>query len=60
MHTRSGGQQADERAVVPFEQARAFLSTHIRDHERLDDPDDAEDLAEEFLDFIKTRAGLLL
>jgi hypothetical protein len=60
MHRQAGSTNARERSIVPFEQARDFLTEHIRGHERLDDPDDAQDLAEDFLEFVKTRAGLLI
>ncbi len=60
MHRQAGSTNARERSVVPFEQARDFLTDHIRRHERLEDPDDAPDLAEDFLAFVKSRAGLLI
>ena len=60
MHRQAGSADARERSVVSFEQARDFLTDHIRQHERLEDPDDAPDLAEDFLEFVKSRAGLLI
>jgi NACHT domain len=61
MHCQSGGIGKNQRAVVPYEDLRTFLITHITKVEKVLDPDkDPEDLAEEFLEFIKKRAGLLI
>ena len=59
MHEQAGGSKAEQRAIVPYEQACTFLTKHIHKQERVD-VDDALDLAQEFLDFVKKRAGLLL
>lgn len=60
MHEQAGGDEGEQRAVVSYEAAHARLVEHIRQHERLDDPDDALDLAEGFLEFVRKRAGLLI
>ena len=59
MQQRSVGRQ--QRAVVSYADLKGFVSTHIRDNERLTEGDsDAEDLADEFLEFVRKRAGLLI
>lgn len=60
MHLQAGGGDANQRAVIPHQQALAFLTGYIRDHEPKVDPEDAQDLAEDFLTFVKKRAGLLI
>jgi energy-coupling factor transporter ATP-binding protein EcfA2 len=61
MHCQSGETRRNQRAVVPYDELKKFLSEHIADTETLNGiNDDPEDLAENFLDFIKTRAGLLI
>jgi energy-coupling factor transporter ATP-binding protein EcfA2 len=60
MHLQAGGGDADQRAVIPHQQALEFLTVHIREHEPKVDPENAQDLAEDFLTFVKRRAGLLI
>ncbi|HEX8652002.1 MAG TPA: NACHT domain-containing protein [Pyrinomonadaceae bacterium] len=61
MHCRSGGTGKNQRAVVPYKDLSTFLTKHIAEVEKTTDPDnDAEDLANEFLEFVKKRAGLLI
>ena len=61
MHRQSGDIGKTQRAVVPYEDLKKFLTNHITDVEKSSDPDkDPEDLADEFLEFVKTRAGLLI
>lgn len=59
MHEQAGGGKAKERAVVTYDAARDLLVAHIRTHEP-GDPDDSQDEAENFLEFVKSRAGLLI
>lgn len=61
MHCQSMGIEENQRAVVDYEDLKRFLGTYIAEEEKTTDEDnDAEDLAEEFLDFVKKRAGLLM
>lgn len=61
MHHRGGDVRRGQRAIAPYEELRAFLVQHIEATERWHKPDaDAIDLAEEFLEFVKKRAGLLI
>ncbi len=61
MHCQSVGTGSKQRAVAPYEDLKEFLTKHIRDVEKSIDPDnDPEDLADEFLEFIRKRAGLLI
>ncbi|NQZ06208.1 MAG: NACHT domain-containing protein [Algicola sp.] len=61
MHCRSGGTAGNQRAVVPYNDLMHFLTEHISSNEKIYDQDcDPQDLAEEFLEFIKKRAGLLI
>ena len=61
MHRRGGDVRRGQRAIAPYEELRAFLVQHIEATERWHQPDaDAIDLAEEFLEFVKKRAGLLI
>jgi NACHT domain len=61
MHGQSGGTAGKQRAVVQYEQLRDLLANHIEHVEKNIDPAaDAVDLAEEFLDFVRKRAGLLI
>jgi hypothetical protein len=61
MHCRSIGTGQSERAVVPFTDLHQFLTGYIAEYEKPNDPDnDPEDLAADFLEFIKKRAGLLI
>ena len=61
MHCLSGGTETNQRAVVPYADLRKFLTEHIDKTEKIRDRDnDPEDLADEFLEFVKKRAGLLI
>lgn len=60
MQTQAGGSEVDQRAVVPFEQACDFLARHIQETENVAELEDAHDIAADFFDFIKRRAGLLI
>jgi len=61
MHLRSGGTRKQQRSVVPYDDLKQFLTEYIEKHEKQRHPDEEpEDLAEEFLDFIKLKAGLLI
>ncbi|GHO51453.1 NACHT domain-containing protein [Ktedonospora formicarum] len=61
MHYRGGDTSKTQWTVVSYEELREFLITHITKVEKLSDPDkDPEDIAEEFLEFVKKRAGLLI
>ncbi len=61
MHGRISGTGKYQRAVVPYEELKNFLSQHIEKNEKYREPDsEPEDLAEEFLEFVKKKAGLLI
>ncbi len=61
MHRRSIGIGRHQRSVAPYEELLAFLTKYIIDSERSSDPDEEpEDLASDFLEFVKKRAGLLI
>jgi hypothetical protein len=61
MHCLSEGTEINQRAVVPYADLRNFLTEHINTTEKIRDHDsDPEDLAYEFLEFVKKRAGLLI
>lgn len=61
MHGQSIGTSKDQRAVVPYDSLSSFLSTYISDIEGPYDPDnDPQDIATEFLEFVKKKAGLLV
>ncbi len=61
MHCQSIGTGRKQRAVAPYDDLKQFLTNHISNVEQTIDPDnDPEDLADEFLEFIKKRAGLLI
>ena len=61
MHCQSGGTEINQRAVVPYADLKTFLTDHIAKIEKPRDHDnDPEDLAEEFIEFVKKRAGLLI
>ena len=61
MHNQGGGAEKTQRAVVPYNDLRSFLTRHIVEIEKSHDSEyDAEDLADEFLEFVKRRAGLLI
>jgi energy-coupling factor transporter ATP-binding protein EcfA2 len=59
MQLRSVGRQ--QRAIVSYVDLKMFVTAHVQDNERLVDGDtDAEHLADEFLEFVRKRAGLLI
>jgi energy-coupling factor transporter ATP-binding protein EcfA2 len=61
MHCLSGGTEINQRAVVPYADLRNFLTEYINTTEKIRGHDsDPEDLADEFLEFVKKRAGLLI
>jgi energy-coupling factor transporter ATP-binding protein EcfA2 len=61
MHCLSGGTESNQRAVVPYTDLKNFLTEYIDKTEKIRDRDnDPEDLADEFLEFVKKRAGLLI
>ena len=60
MHMQGGGGRS-QRAVVPYAALKNFLTSHIEKNEKYRASDDApQDLSEEFLQFVKERAGLLI
>ncbi|HEX8264511.1 MAG TPA: NACHT domain-containing protein [Pyrinomonadaceae bacterium] len=61
MHKQSLGTGKDQRSVVSYKDLHAFLSKYISDAEKPYDPDnDPEDIASDFLEFVKKKAGLLI
>ncbi|MBF0629206.1 MAG: NACHT domain-containing protein [Magnetococcales bacterium] len=61
MHQQAGKMVADQRAVVPHDELIKFLACYIKENE--EHPPSAirpVDRAEEFLTFVKARAGLLV
>jgi hypothetical protein len=61
MQQRMSGDQKQERAVVPYVELRSFLTGYISSNERTSNLNaEPQDLAEEFLEFIKERAGLMI
>jgi NACHT domain len=61
MHSQSIGVGKDQRAVVPYFDLHKFLTDYITEVENPYDPDnDPEDVACDFLEFVKKRAGLLI
>jgi hypothetical protein len=60
MHCRSLSPGRGQRAVVSYSDLLDFLSRHISENEKPDSDSEPEDLAKEFLDFVKKRAGLLI
>lgn len=61
MQTRSVGTSKTQRAVIPFGDLSKFLTGYIKENEKqADSNDEPEDLANEFLRFVKERAGLLV
>jgi len=61
IHNRSVSVGETERAVVSYQDLKGFLTTHIEKYEKIYDAEyDPEDLADEFLKFVKNRAGLLI
>ena len=61
MHCQSLGTEKGQRAVVEYRYLKQFLIDYIAGSEGIRSQDiDPEDQAEEFLDFVKKRAGLLI
>ncbi len=61
MQCRSSNVHKGQRAVASHEDLRHFLTDHIETVERTRNPHlDAIDMAENFLEFVKKRAGLLI
>ncbi|MGC1121163.1 MAG: NACHT domain-containing protein [Candidatus Methanofastidiosia archaeon] len=61
MHCQSVSTGRNEQAAVDHSELKKFLTTHIAEVEKVTYQDsDPEDLAEEFLDFVKKCAGLLM
>jgi hypothetical protein len=60
MQTRADQAGQGQRAVVEYEKLREFLRDHVRVAEKVADDEEALDLAAEFLEFVKKRAGLLI
>jgi len=61
MHCRSVSAGKHQRAVVPYSELKKFLADHIEEVEKYRDRgSEPEDLAEDFLEFVKKRAGLLI
>lgn len=61
MQQKSVGIQRNERTVVSYKDLRTFLARYILKEENLCTTiHEAEDTADEFLDFVKRRAGLLI
>lgn len=60
MQCRASDAQAG-RAVVPYDELKMFLTEHINSSEFISTEDEsAEDQADEFLKFIKSRTGLII
>jgi hypothetical protein len=61
MHLRSGVSSKKERAVASHQELRTFLAEYITAREAALDPAAiAEESADEFLEFVKKKAGLLI
>ncbi len=60
MHSRSVGEEEQQRAVVPYDDLKDFLIDHISKNERIPRDEEPEDLADTFIEFVKKRAGLLI
>lgn len=60
MQEQSIGIGKTQRSVVPYSDLLIFLSNFIRETERGIEDDEEIDLANEYIDFIKNRAGLLV
>lgn len=61
MQVRSAGAVRTQRAVIHYTELSKFLTKFIRENEtQPTQDDDPEDLANEFLRFVKERAGLLV
>ena len=61
MHCLSGSTEKNKFAIVSYADLRKFLTKHIKKTEKIRDRDnDPVDLADEFLEFVKKRAGLLI
>lgn len=61
MHCRSVGARNDRGMAISYDDLKYFLADYIEEREKYRDRSlDPEDLAKEFLDFIKDRTGLLV
>ncbi|QNF34844.1 NACHT domain-containing protein [Adhaeribacter swui] len=61
MHNQSTGTGRTQRSIVPYNELLKFLTEHISEVEKpSESEDDPQDLANNFIDFIKKRAGLLI
>ncbi len=60
MHGRASKGKDGQRALAPYPELHGFLTGHIEDKEKIPPDLDAEDLAEEFLRFVKEKAGLMI
>ena len=61
MQCRSAAGQGGQRAIVSYNDLHRFLEAHILTKENLkDDEKEPGDLAHEFLEFVKKRAGLMI
>ncbi|HEX8677501.1 MAG TPA: hypothetical protein VF700_09795, partial [Segetibacter sp.] len=61
MHRQSLGTGKDQRSIVPYDDLHGFLTNYLTEVEKPYDVDsDPEDIANEFLEFVKKRAGLLI
>lgn len=61
MHCQSVSTEENQRAVVPYKDLKRFLTNHIIEVEKFHEKDaDPEDMADEFLKFVKKSAGLLI
>ncbi len=61
MQCRSASTGRNQRAVVTYDDISDFLTKHISENENPNDSEsEPQDLAKDFLEFIKKRAGLLI
>jgi hypothetical protein len=60
MHAQGESTQGVQGQIVPYEQLHRCLTEHITQVEMEPDPEVAADSTDEFLDFVKGRAGLLI
>jgi energy-coupling factor transporter ATP-binding protein EcfA2 len=61
MHTQSTGVGKTQRSIVSYAQLLSFLTIYVSTFEKIHDSDnEPEDLASQFIEFIKQKAGLLV
>jgi hypothetical protein len=61
MQSQSTSTDKTKRAVVSYQDLCAFLTRHIAGNEKASEPEiEPQDLASNFLEFVKNRAGLLI